>query len=326
MRRILVAIKDPTAPAPPSAVKAAQLALAWNAELVLFHAIDVPLCAEAYSDDNRDLGEDESSIRTHFLHNLTAQAAQVCAGEVSVSVAAEWDYPAHEAVLRHAQRIGADLIVTERHAHGVSTSWGLHSADWELLRLSQKPVLLVKDARPYTQPVVLAAVDPLHRHAKPAELDREIGALAASVSTALQGACHFVYAIPGTAGLQFEQIAGATVATPVVDPERAQAQEALDQLLQALQLAPQSVQLQVGSPTQAILQSSHKLHASIVVMGAMSRSGLKGLIIGNTAEQIIDQIGCDLLVVKPKDFGVHFWTRVRGAQLLPPTVSAPPLL
>ena len=325
IRRILVAIKDPTAPAPPSITKAAQLASAWDAELVLFHAIDVPLCPDAYSDDNRDLGEDQDSIRTHFLHNLTAQAAQIRERGVSVSVAAEWDYPAHEAVLRHAQRIDADLIATERHAHGASISWGLHTADWELLRLSPKPVLLVKDARPYERPVVLAAVDPLHRHAKPADLDTQIGTLAASLSTALQGTCHVVNAVGGTAGLKFEQIAGATVATPVVDPERAEAQAALDQLLQSLQLAPQSVLLPVAPPTEAILESTRKVHASILVMGAVSRSGLKRLIIGNTAEKVIDQVTCDLLVVKPKRFGIHFSRRIRGAQMLPPAITAPPL-
>ena len=325
IRRILVAIKDPTAPAPPSVMKAAQLAAAWDAELVLFHGIDVPLCLEAYNSENRDLGDDEDTIRTHFLHNLTAQAAQVQSRGISVSVAAEWDYPAHEAVLRHAQRIDADLIVTERHTRGATTSWGLHTADWELLRLSPKPVLLVKSTGSYEQPVVLAAVDPLHRHAKPVELDREIGTLAASLSESLQGSWHIVYAIPGTAGLKFEQIAGATVATPVVDPERAEAQQALDQLLQSLQPSPQSVKLQASSPTEAILESSRSLHASILVMGAVSRSGLKRLIIGNTAEQVIDQVSCDLLVVKPKGFGLHFSPHVRGAQMLPLAITTPPL-
>jgi Universal stress protein family len=61
------------------------------------------------------------------------------------------------------------------------------------------------------------------------------------------------------------------------------------------------------------------------VMGAVSRSGLKRLIIGNTAEKVIDQVACDLLVVKPKGFGIHFPRRVRGAQMLPPVITTPPL-
>lgn len=40
----------------------------------------------------------------------------------------------------------------------------------------------------------------------------------------------------------------------------------------------------------------------ILVMGMLSRTGLKGFFIGNTAEKIMDDIDCSLLVVKPKEF------------------------
>lgn len=325
IQRILVAIKDPTAPTPPSVVKAAQLARACDAELVLFHAIDLPLYAEAYRSGSRELGEDEDSIRAHFLHNLTAQAAQARSTGVAPSVEAQWDYPAHEAVLRYAQRIGADLIVTERHAHGASGPWGLHSADWELLRLSPKPVLLVKDARAFERPLILAAVDPLHRHAKPADLDSDICALAQVLSAALEGACHVVHAIGGTAGLNLARVAGTMVATPVVDPQRARAQAALDQLLQSVPLTPASVQLQAADPAEVILDTVGKLHAALLVMGAVSRRGLRRLIVGNTAEQVIDRVECDVLIVKPKRFGIHFPRRVRGAHVLPASATTPPL-
>jgi hypothetical protein len=34
-------------------------------------------------------------------------------------------------------------------------------------------------------------------------------------------------------------------------------------------------------------------------MGAMSRLGLKRLLIGNTAEGVLDHLTCDVLVIKP---------------------------
>jgi universal stress protein E len=37
-------------------------------------------------------------------------------------------------------------------------------------------------------------------------------------------------------------------------------------------------------------------------MGAISRSGLKGLFLGNTAEDILDRLHCDLVIVKPAGF------------------------
>jgi universal stress protein E len=51
-------------------------------------------------------------------------------------------------------------------------------------------------------------------------------------------------------------------------------------------------------------------------MGAVSRSGLKGLFIGNTAERVLDSLTCDVLVVKPTDFKRRVSRAVRGAKLV----------
>jgi universal stress protein E len=43
-------------------------------------------------------------------------------------------------------------------------------------------------------------------------------------------------------------------------------------------------------------------HADIIVMGAIARSGLKRALMGSTAEQVLETLPCDVLVVKPTDF------------------------
>ncbi len=44
------------------------------------------------------------------------------------------------------------------------------------------------------------------------------------------------------------------------------------------------------------------LNASIVAIGTVSRSGVKGLFIGNTAEAVLDNLNCDVLIVEPPSF------------------------
>ena len=44
------------------------------------------------------------------------------------------------------------------------------------------------------------------------------------------------------------------------------------------------------------------LGADLVVMGAVARTGISGLIIGNTAEAILDQLTCSVLAIKPAGF------------------------
>ena len=47
---------------------------------------------------------------------------------------------------------------------------------------------------------------------------------------------------------------------------------------------------------------AESLGASLLVMGAVSRSRLQEIFLGSTAERVLDRIACDVLVVKPGDF------------------------
>ena len=39
-----------------------------------------------------------------------------------------------------------------------------------------------------------------------------------------------------------------------------------------------------------------------VVMGTMGRTGIAGLLVGNTAESILKRVACSVLTVKPEGF------------------------
>jgi hypothetical protein len=40
----------------------------------------------------------------------------------------------------------------------------------------------------------------------------------------------------------------------------------------------------------------------LIVMGTVSRAGIAGLLISNTAEKILQQVDCSMLTVKPEGF------------------------
>lgn len=56
------------------------------------------------------------------------------------------------------------------------------------------------------------------------------------------------------------------------------------------------------TPSHAILEVADKLSPDIVVMGTVSRGGIKGLLVGNTAEKLLYKLDSSLLAVKPDDF------------------------
>jgi len=45
-----------------------------------------------------------------------------------------------------------------------------------------------------------------------------------------------------------------------------------------------------------------KLNIDLLVMGTISRTGIPGVLIGNTAERLLPYIGCSILAIKPDDF------------------------
>ncbi len=307
IRRILVAVKNPQSRVLPAVVKSAQLAHALGAEVILFHAIAAPLYLDGdISLLGNSLADAQQSVRNACCERLETIAKKLRRKRLTVSVAAEWDNPVHEAVIRAAGRHRADLIVAELHPGGHMAAGLLHLTDWELLRLAPVPVLLVKRSARYRRPVVLAAVDPDHSYEKPVWLDAAILGIAGAVAAALHGALHAVHAyVP----VPLPVVSRGN--TSAAELERVQAQTAAAAKEKLARLTGDTVPARrrhvVGRhAADAIEQVAAETHSAIVVMGAIARSGLKRLLIGNTAERVLDHLACDLLIVKP----AHFKTRV----------------
>jgi universal stress protein E len=321
IRRILVAVKDADAEALPAIDKAAQLAHAFGADIELFHGISDRLSADAAFLEGGLPGV-QRTVRARYRNKLEVLARRLRDEGLNVKAATEWDFPVHEAIVRQARRVKADLIVAECHAGHRLAPWLLHLTDWELLRSSAVPVLLVKSAKPYRRPVVLAAIDPGHAFAKPAKLDDVILSAAGRFAKALRGSLHAMHSYsPATLPVGAFDGAGALVAMEVLDEEREQARRSFARSVNGL--VPRARQHLVPDvPVDAIPAVARETGASLVVMGAISRSGLKRVIVGNTAERVLNQLPCDVLVVKPARFTnkvsrLGRGVRIVGAMTLP---------
>jgi universal stress protein E len=60
--------------------------------------------------------------------------------------------------------------------------------------------------------------------------------------------------------------------------------------------------VEFGSPDEHILRIIEEENIDVLVMGTKARTGISGMLIGNTAERLLTQIPCSLLAVKPADF------------------------
>lgn len=315
--RILVAVKNPHARAQsPAVAKAAHIARASGAELELFHCVTAPVYVDMLVFQHTSLAKFEKDLRTEALRRLDLFASRLRKQGVKVSTAVVTDFPAYEAIIRHASRTQADMIVVEAH-EGHAVPWLLQLTDWELLRHSALPVLLVKSSRPYRHPAVLAAVDPTHAFAKSSKLDDDILSAATVLSKAMRGTLHAVHAFPALPiGIRPAELTSRGITAEMRKLGEATAKKGFDLALKQAPIPPSRRHLVGEHPVDAIKQVARATGASIVVMGAISRSGLKRLFIGNTAEQTLDELKCDVLVVKHRGFKTGVRQARRGPQLL----------
>ncbi len=56
------------------------------------------------------------------------------------------------------------------------------------------------------------------------------------------------------------------------------------------------------SATGAILECAGHHDPDLVVLATVSRTGIAGLLLGNTAERLLPRLDTSLLIVKPADF------------------------
>ncbi|HBC57829.1 MAG TPA: universal stress protein, UspA [Gammaproteobacteria bacterium] len=63
-----------------------------------------------------------------------------------------------------------------------------------------------------------------------------------------------------------------------------------------------SIHLVKGQPARAIPLMAQDYAIDLIVMGTVARTGIPGLIIGNTAEAILEQVTCSVLAIKPDGF------------------------
>jgi universal stress protein E len=315
IRRILAAVKDTEASVHHAVEKAALLGKTLGASVELFHAIDESLYVDSPKAEAA-LWDAQARRRDWHLGRLQAAASRLCEAGVRASAYAEWDFPSYEAIIRRAISTKADLIVADCRERSRLAHWLLHLTDWELLKLSPVPVLLVKTRALYERPIVLAAVDPLHAHAKPARLDDAILDYGNCFARAFSGSLHAVHARAPQLDVPSYDIVSDRRADILRTRLDVKARAALDKCAKKARIPRARQHFLSGDPSVVLPTMARTLGADLVVMGAVSRSGLHRLFIGNTAERVLRELHADVLVVKPPSFKRQISRTSRGVRVV----------
>ena len=298
----ILVVVDPTPYSQPAVDRAIWLGQRLGARLELFICDYDQFLLSEQSFDPVALEKAKRRILDRDIRKLRLLAQSVRAQGLRVSVDARWNHPLDEGIICKAVEVRPSIVVKDTHYHPLLKRSIFSNTDWNLIRGCPAPLLLVKPRPISERPNVIAAVDPLHSHDKPAELDRIILSAANDISSEIDADLHVIHAFDPAPAIA---AAADTIATPLASSVRVLTETlekrhraALQTLLEETSINSASSHVYQGGPQELLVRLAEQLEADLVVMGATSRSALKRVFVGSTAERVLDKLPCDVLVVK----------------------------
>lgn len=238
-------------------------------------------------------------LQEELMNDLVSKAR-----DEGVVVTAEivHERPIADAVIMRAETIQPKFVMKGTQYHSGAERSMLVDTDWQLARRCAYPLWLVKESKFDEAPVIVAAVDPTHSHDKSAVLDDAIIQMSKTVAEFLGGEVHLFHSYErltelGTQAIR--RIKPVKIEIEKIDKKiQTEHREALDALARKNEIADDYVHQLPGRTRELLPAFVRSKDAQLVVMGALSRWGLKRMVIGSTAERVMDHLPCDILIVK----------------------------
>jgi len=210
-------------------------------------------------------------------------------------------------IIKDVLRNKRDLVIKTASGKGTLKEQLLGSTAMHLMRQCPCPVWITKPTRRKQYDRILAAIDPELADTERNSLNHKILELASSLARHEDSELHIVHA---WSLCRESYLTGATVRLPADEVENIVKeceeieQKAVDSLLAEFDLSNLRHQLHMikGVPGDVIAGIERELRPELIVMGTVSRTGLTGFLIGNTAEKVLGQVTCSVLTVKPDGF------------------------
>ena len=208
-------------------------------------------------------------------------------------------------IIRQVLRDKHDLVILASEGKGGIQDRLFGATSMHLMRKCPCPVWVVKRAqtRPYTR--ILAAVDPSINDSRRGAINPLILQLASGMARMEAGELHIIHAWQ-LFGERYVRSSGMTMASVQEAKmlEKKQHKQRFDTLLNRAGVADLKpyVHLIEGSPEDCIPELVAEKGIDLLVMGTVCRIGIAGFLIGNTAEEVLNQVDCSVLTIKPEGF------------------------
>ncbi len=199
-------------------------------------------------------------------------------------------------LIRAVLRDEADLVVVGRGGDEGAHSRRIGSVSMKLLRKCPAPVWVVHPGQKLHDHRIVAATDL-----------SAVGDLAtrfaADLAQSYDSDLHIIhsYAIGLQLQMELAPLDGKAYAARIRELER-DVERRIREGLGEYDAVGGRLHIGCTTPWKAISEALERLRPELLVMGTLSRGGIGGLLVGNTAERILNHVDCSLLTIKPEDF------------------------
>lgn len=237
------------------------------------------------------------TIQTALIEQKTAQLQGVLDSMdtrgVSIRLEVVWEKHIAAWVTETCKQTSVDLVIKTGHR---SESWRYTPTDWQLLRECPAPVMIVASNQWRKQGRLLAALNLNARSRPERALNDKILEYAGKLARALGNELHCIFCIEvPTIAADLDLIDRAWY----TDRISKNMQPRIKQLSARFEIPSENFHLEAGQPARVIPSVANRLKADLVILGTVGRRGLRGKLLGNTAENVLSTLRTDILAIKP---------------------------
>lgn len=252
--------------------------------------------------DSRLLDRARETIVRQSCEALRTSVAHLSAEGLQIEVDVRWGKRRHEEILSRVAVLQPDILFKSTHPSSALRRLLFSDTSWQLIRRCPAPLWLVHDAESSGKRLC-AALDPLHSADKPAALDHQLIRTSQALQAALGLQAEYLHAqAPLPRSLLFDAEVAQEYEDYVTQCSR-EHRQAFDKLIAQHAIDRAQAHLQEGFAEEVIPRFVREHNIGLLVMGAIARGHLDSLLIGHTAERVLERVECDLLVIKPERKG-----------------------
>lgn len=241
---------------------------------------------------------------------LTQEAAALANRGLAVELEVVWAPAGDRAILAHLSEASPDLVIKDVTPQAPERSGSAPAPDdWKLLRACPVPLMMVRPQSPALPARVAAAVDTRADTDEQERLNGRVVDQALTLGLFSDAEVHVAHVFPYREDQKRPYYRALEDAYARLQREDARRFAAF---CDARKVPDDRRHLLRGGPASALTKWAHDASADLIVCGNAHRNAVERFFLGSTAENLVNRIDADVVVVKADDFVQHLRSACGG--------------